>query len=328
MALLVGCADDGSPSDPSPNDPTPGGETKELAPREYCSRVCDRAKTCDEAFDRQTCERQCQRESGVLVNLNPALAPGFYECVEDTSCSSVGNHHFLADCLASAAQDVDLPKEGENLCKALEKAADECGFTDYNQQACRTAVSAYAEGALVDAAVCAQKKCDLVFPCLDATLGLPSELNDAPIGFTERGLSSAPGSRPAVELLFPRSAGAAREANPGATPTPSATTPKPSEDQTSESNDTSDSTVTTDDCDDCLENQCGSEVDACVATDACVELYGVFVDCLNDQRVTEDATTCFFDYVEAYHPTNVESLTALTNLMSCIEGSDCSALCN
>lgn len=325
MALLGGCSDDPPPSEPSPAVSHEEAETAQLVAREYCSRVCTRAKTCDDDFDRQTCERQCQAESGIVVNLNPALAPAFYECVDDTSCSSVGNRRFVAGCLANAAEDVDLPKQGEKLCKALEDAADECSFTDYSERACRTAIAAYADGALADAAVCAQKKCELIFPCLTATLTLPSELNGTPIGFTEGGLSSSGNARTVVEALFPRSADQAP------TPTPEATTSTSSEptSATADAEEASESDNEADACDECLTNQCGTQIDGCLATDACLELYGVLLQCLEDEQgVTSTATTCFSDYVDEHHPTNVESLTALTNLMDCLESADCSGHCS
>lgn len=332
VALLGGCSEDSSP-DTSPNDSTPlspNEDTTQLVAREYCARVCDRAKTCDEDFDRQTCERQCQGQSGVLVNLNPALAEGFYECVDDTACSTVGNGRFFASCLASTAKDVGIPKEGEKLCAALENAADECSFTDYSERACRTAISTYSDGALADAIVCAQKKCDLIFPCLGATLTLPSELNGAPIGFTNQGLSSSGNARTAVQTMFPRSASEAPITAPDATTSaPLDPTSGPlDEDETSESVDPVDPVDPVDTCDECFNNQCGTEMDACLATDACLELYGVLLDCLSEEQgVTSAATDCFLDYVEEHHPTNVESLTALTNLLDCIEGDACTDQC-
>lgn len=213
LPLCVGCADAGSSSEPkreSPTEKAPQGNdagatsaSGAIDDDAYCRTLCDRGKSCDEAYDRQTCLRQCQSESGVITNLSSDLTEGWTECVDNTSCSTIGTERFVAECLADAANHVEPSDRGSQFCAELRRAADECSFTDYDERACWRAVTAYSEVALESGIVCAKKRCELIVDCLEATLKLPSEPDGSPIGFDDQGLSSGRDAVPAEQSLLP-----------------------------------------------------------------------------------------------------------------------------
>lgn len=235
-SLLSGCGNDApteagaaateSSEEPASNSEHEGGTTTTtgVEPEEYCDQLCSRVKTCDEDYDRQTCVRECSSQSGVIGNLNPLLLDGLYTCVEKTSCSTIGAEHFVAECLADAASEVEPSSAGKAFCGELKTAADDCSFTDFDERACWNATTAYSSGVLDDGAVCALKKCTLIIDCLDATLKLPTELDGSPIGFDAEGLSSDTEAVPAVFALFPETANEFADPDlPGPDPIPSAT---------------------------------------------------------------------------------------------------------
>lgn len=219
--LLLGnpaCSDDGTetPAEPDSTEtkteenPADTKDASVMTPTEveaddYCKHLCDRGKACDESYDRQTCVRECESESGVIGNLNPALLEGLYECVDKTSCTTIEAERFVAACLADSAGDVDPNAAGKALCKELETAADECSFTDFDERACWQVSTAYSDEVLESATICARKKCALIVDCLDATLKVPSELDGTPIGFDDGEISSGTGARAATESFLPES---------------------------------------------------------------------------------------------------------------------------
>lgn len=216
LALGVACAEADSTSEPEREVPTEkeaedpdagtGATSSNVDVDTYCATLCDRGKTCDEAYDRQTCLRQCQSESGVVTNLGPALIEGWTACVNNTSCSTIATEQFVAECLADAANSVEPSDRGSQFCDELRRAADECSFTDYDERACWRAVTAYSDVALESGVVCAKKRCELIVDCLEATLKLPSEPDGSPIGFDDQGLSSSAEALPAVQSLLPETA--------------------------------------------------------------------------------------------------------------------------
>jgi hypothetical protein len=286
-----------------------------VAADDYCAHLCGRAKACNASFDRQTCLRECKSESGVITNLNPQLLDGLYECVENTSCSTIAAERFVATCLADSGSSIEPSSTGKFFCQELETAADECSFTDYDQRACWQVTNAYADAVLESAAICAKKKCQLIVDCLDATMKVPSELDGSPIGFENAEFSSGNAALPASASLFPETASASvsphtpsdTTAVPTTEPTPTteegpassrpaATTERFAPPLTSAPPglDVSDPDVraaycsNVDPCTDCSLGACCVETLACITMQSCVDWISCFTDCAVDDRACED----------------------------------------
>lgn len=339
MLGVAACSDDGNET---PTEPT-ATETKtddkpadtkdasvttptKVEADDYCKHLCDRGKACDEAYDRQTCVRECESESGVIGNLNPALLEGLYECVDKTSCSTIEAERFVAECLADAADEVDPNTAGKALCTELETAADECSFTDFDERACWQVSSAYSDEVLESAAICARKKCELIVDCLDATLKVPSELDETPIGFDDGELSSESSARPATESFLPETSTVVVSPDTGPTTKPRDTTPDetvpPDTDQVrTEPSETTDAPLTTptlptlpinteptppgiditdpdvqaeycadeNDCDDCRFKACCLETLTCLTNSDCIGWIDCVSGCPADAYACTDA---------------------------------------
>lgn len=245
----------------------------------------------------------------MIGNLNPNLVVGLYECVDSTSCSTIGAERFVATCLADAAKDVEPSPAVRDFCKELETAADDCSYTDYDKQACWKVSAVYSDAVLASAVVCAKKECGLIIECVDATLKLPTEPDGSPIGFDGVELSSGAAALPATAAIFPKTA-TTRPVPPDQPSTNE--TLSTSDDRTTEPQvSTSEPLVPTsapstqpkiditdpdvqkeycvadDRCTDCSFSACCIELLTCLTNDACVDWIGCVADCPNDDTRCE-----------------------------------------
>lgn len=317
------CDDDSAPTlvEAAPSSATVQHPDDAAAPtpavveaNDYCDHVCGRAKDCDESFDRQTCMRECKSESGVISNLNPDLIAGLYECIDNTSCSTIGAERFVATCLADAAASIEPTSAGKAFCKELEKGADECSFTDYEERACWQVSIAFADAVLDSASICARKECDLIIECLDATMKVPSEPDGSPVGFDSGELSSGNAAYPASVSLFPKttaslspavSTGSSLSSGPVPSATPSNASSLPA-DVTNQISapplpsapaglDIEDPDVQAqycadaEPCTDCRLSACCIETLTCLTNDSCIEWITCITDCAPEDGACEDS---------------------------------------
>jgi hypothetical protein len=224
-----------------------------------------------------------------------------------------------------------------SFCQELERAADECSFTDYDERACWQVSSAFSEPVLESATICAKKKCNLIIDCLDATMKVPSELDGAPLGFDNGEFSSGNAAHPASVSLFPDTTNVT--VSPSASGTAASSPLFSDQAQTSESVsaaslpaentapiapppipsappgiDIDDPAVRAqycadaEACSDCRLGACCSETLICLTTESCVEWITCITDCPLEDNTCEDAcrTTyaagekAAFDYIDCF----------------------------
>lgn len=333
--LVLTACDDAETAKSASRSPETGGDESggtadasvsgpaSIAAGDYCQRLCSRAKACDESFDRQTCVRECESESGVISNLNPELVDGLYECVEQTSCSTIASERFIGVCLADAANGIRPSAAGQAFCEELRTASDECSFTDFDERSCWQVSSGFADNALEGAAVCAKKRCELIVDCLDATLKLPSELDGSPLGFEEARFSSGNLALPASASFLPETASIFSPTPTSEPEGPSSNAPGPNSQQLPNSTadedppppsptetvvpvlpppidsaptgiDITDPDVRAaycadeDGCTNCWVDACCTETLTCLTNESCVGWITCITDCPSDDRACED----------------------------------------
>lgn len=228
VTAVAGCSDDGGGGGDGRSifNRADGGATvtnsREVDAEDYCELVCKVADDCDKNFDKQTCSHRCGNQASSIVKLNPSVQSELYECFEDSTCKVVNAESFVAGCLGEAVEDLKATKAGKDFCNELSEAADDCKFSDYDEDVCLQATLAFADDVLASARTCAGKKCSLVVECLDATFTLPGEIDGTTVGLDAKGrVTSGSTTQPTVVALLPKTAGSLpiSPVNPDVSPT-------------------------------------------------------------------------------------------------------------
>lgn len=137
----------------------------------FCTTYCKKSNECDSDLDQQTCEKKCEDAFTPLRTLRSDIVESAQKCFASSDCKKVLAGDRLADCVDEAELDVTPSTAAKELCDALEKSTDRCSSDSaVDHVKCLGAMKSYGDAALADAKTCADKACDAIWDCVDATL--------------------------------------------------------------------------------------------------------------------------------------------------------------
>ncbi len=169
FGFVVGCT----------SDEEDKGSAKEAASAgSYCNTVCSKASGCDSDEDKDTCQRQCERNQGTdFSDFRSDLVKRVEGCVEAKSCAEVfeataAKTNIGQTCFLEELEKIAPTEAAQSFCDRAATFLKQCDKGSFNIPGCLSLTKQFNDNAVGDAEGCFDKDCGAYNACLDATLGI------------------------------------------------------------------------------------------------------------------------------------------------------------